>query len=171
MKSSVLSPALQGSNQYEKRNLLVRFKKSKIVDVICFLFILLFVYAAVSKLLDYEKFTVQLSKSPILTRFSGIISWLIPGIEIVVSIIIAIPKFRLVGLYSGFCLMMLFTFYIVDITQFNNGDIPCTCGGVLQNMSWNQHLAFNTLFSILGLFGILLYQPPSIKNAKSISLQ
>ena len=35
-------------------------------------------------------------------------------------------------------------------------DIPCSCGGVLEKMSWNEHLIFNIAFVVLGLVAILL---------------
>ena len=133
------------------------FKRRFIVEVACFLFVLLFVYAAVSKLLDYQKFSVQLGKSPILTKYSTMLAWIIPTIEIVISILLAIPRFRLVGLYSFFSLMIIFTGYIIAITQFSD-NIPCSCGGVLQSLSWNQHLAFNVIFIIMATLGILLHE-------------
>lgn len=166
MKHSTLSGFVPKHSHFEKDR--SWSTKKFFVDSICFLLILLFVYAAMSKVLDYQKFIVQLSKSPLLTKFSNTIAWAIPGIEIAISIAIAMPKFRLTGLYAGFCLMLLFTFYILAITQFNEGDIPCSCGGVLQNMNWNQHLLFNSIFSAMALLGILLHQPPGVSKTGSI---
>ena len=67
-------------------------KRSLLIEIIAFLFILLFVYAAVSKVLDYQKFQVQLGKSPLLTAFAGWVAWVIPAIEIIISLALAIPK-------------------------------------------------------------------------------
>ena len=44
--------------------------KNGIIEIICLLYILLFVYAAVSKLLDFENFQVQLGQSPLLSAFA-----------------------------------------------------------------------------------------------------
>jgi hypothetical protein len=57
-----------------------------LVEIISGLFILLFVYASANKLLDYQKFLVQLGKSPILSPFSNWIAWLIPLMEIVIAL-------------------------------------------------------------------------------------
>ena len=127
-----------------------------LVEIISALLILLFVYSAVSKLLDYQKFQVQLSQSPLLTAFATWVSWIIPFLEIIISIMLVFPKFRLLGLYASFSLMVMFTAYIIAITKFSDY-IPCSCGGVLQNMSWNQHLVFNVGFVLLALTGIILH--------------
>ena len=132
-------------------------KRSNIVEIICILFILLFIYAAVSKLLDYQKFSVQLGKSPLLTKYSSLIAWLIPSIEIIISIMLGVARLKLIGLYASFTLMLLFTGYIIAITRFSDST-PCSCGGVLQNMSWDQHLIFNFCFVLVGLISILLYK-------------
>mgnify|MGYP001346109640 CR=1 FL=1 len=34
--------------------------------------------------------------------------------------------------------------------------VPCSCGGVLLQMSWQQHLVFNIVASLLALAGITL---------------
>lgn len=136
----------------------LRLRKDLIVDVICALFILLFMYASVSKLIDYEKFRVQLSQSPMLTSFANWIAIVIPAIEILLSFLLSINRLRLIGLYGSFILMALFTAYIIAITQFSEV-VPCSCGGVLQNMTWNQHLFFNIIFVLLALTAILFYEP------------
>jgi uncharacterized membrane protein YphA (DoxX/SURF4 family) len=127
-----------------------------VAETIAFLFILLFMYAAIAKLMDYEKFRAQLGQSPLLTAFAPWVAWGVPGIEIVISAMLAIPRFRLVAFYAAFGLMVMFTAYIVVILQFSDY-IPCSCGGVLQDLSWTQHLVFNIVFVLLGLAGIFLY--------------
>ncbi len=126
------------------------------IDIIAALLIFLFIYAAVSKLLDYQKFRVQLGQSPMLTVFAGWVAWLIPAIEIILAVTLAVPAWRLVGLYGSFSLMTMFTAYIIAITQYSEY-VPCSCGGVLQHMSWDQHLIFNIGFVLLSLTAIILY--------------
>jgi len=69
---------------------------------------------------------------------------------------LAFLRFRLLGLYASFSLMVMFTAYIIAITKFSDY-IPCSCGGVLQNMSWNQHLIFNIGFILLAVAGIIFH--------------
>jgi uncharacterized membrane protein YphA (DoxX/SURF4 family) len=127
-----------------------------LIEIISALLIFLFVYAAISKLLDYQKFRVQLGQSPLLTAFAGSVVWIIPTIEIVISMMLATQRFRLPGLYASFTLMLLFTGYIIAITRFSTY-IPCSCGGILENLGWNEHLIFNIFFIGFALTGIILY--------------
>src|SRR5450631_3194795 len=101
-----------------------------VIDIVSYLFIILFVYAAVSKLLDYQNFVAQLGRSPMLARYYGWY-WLVPVIEIVVSIFLALPNLKLLGLYASFSLMTMFSAYIFTVLRFSEY-IPCSCGGVLQ---------------------------------------
>lgn len=131
-------------------------RKSLVYEVIASLFILLFVYAALSKIMDFEKFRVELGKSPVLNAFSGIVAVVIPVIEIIISIYLATKRYQLIAFYAAFMLMVVFSAYIVDILNFSSY-VPCSCGGVLQNMSWPQHLVFNIGFIILSIIAILIY--------------
>src|SRR5690606_35884387 len=82
------------------------------------LFILLFVYAAVSKLVDYGNFRVQLGQSPLLTAYAHVVAWAVPAIELIIAVGLVSPKLRLRGLYASFALMVMFTAYIVIILNF-----------------------------------------------------
>ena len=129
--------------------------KKTIVDIISFLFIVLFVYAAVSKLLDFESFSIQLAQSTVLSAYAGVIAWSIPGIEIIIAIVLMTTRFRIQALYASFLLMVMFTAYIVIILNFSDF-IPCSCGGVLENLSWTQHLIFNAMFIVLAAVALFL---------------
>ncbi len=132
------------------------------VSIITALYILLFLYAATSKLIDYQKFEVQLAKSPILTDFAFILVWLVPSVEIIIAVLIIIPRTIMLGLYGALALMSMFTAYIISILNFSD-TIPCSCGGILQRMGWSEHLVFNVIFVILAIMGILL-QAKIIEN-------
>ncbi|MBL7697854.1 MAG: hypothetical protein JNK79_06830, partial [Chitinophagaceae bacterium] len=127
------------------------------INCIAGLFILLFTYAGVSKLADYQKFSVELGKSPLLTSFSGFIAWSIPVVEILISLLLMMPAYQLLALYASFTLMVLFTAYLVTTLQFADY-IPCTCGGVLQNLTWQTHIIFNCCFIALAIAAILLHK-------------
>jgi hypothetical protein len=134
-----------------------------VTEIISSLFILLFIYAALNKLLDYENFKVQLANSPILTKFSGFIAVFIPSAEILTSMFLAKARFRIHALYGSLALMTVFTAYIIAILQFSY-TIPCSCGGVLSKLTWEDHLVFNTGFIVLAAAGILLYPGGAAEN-------
>ena len=125
------------------------------IEFSCMLFILLFSYASVSKLLDFETFETQLGQSPLLSAYAGTVSVGIIVIELLASSLLIFQKTRLIGLYLSFFLMMIFTTYIIVILNFSPY-IPCSCGGVLQELSWQNHLFFNGAFIILIITSLLL---------------
>lgn len=128
--------------------------KNAVIDVICYLFTMLFVYAAVSKLLDFENFQVQLGQSPLLSAFARWVSWLVPIAELVTVVLIMVPKFRSAGLIAALSLMTMFTAYIFIILNYSSF-VPCSCGGILEKMSWKTHLIFNLVFVIFALLAII----------------
>ena len=129
--------------------------KNSIIETISIMYVLLFIYAAVSKLLDFENFQVQLGQSPLLSAFASWVSWGVPIIEILIALTLLIPRYRLVGLFAAFSLMVMFTTYIIIILNFSSF-VPCSCGGILEKLGWTEHLVFNSLFILLGVMGLLL---------------
>jgi len=130
--------------------------KHIITEIICSLLAMLFVYASVSKLLDYNVFKMQLSRSPFITHFSAIIAWLLPTTEIITGALFVVPKWRLIALYASLFLLTLFTAYLIAMLNFSYY-IPCSCGGVLSSLSWKEHVIFNTVFMLLCIIAIFLY--------------
>lgn len=126
-------------------------------EIASFLLILLFVYAATSKLLDFQQFKVQLGQSPVLSPIATLVAWIIPSSEIVIAFLLTLPRFRTIGLYASFTLLVVFTAYIYTIVHFSSY-VPCSCGGILEHMNWNQHFVFNILFIILTLTAILIHE-------------
>jgi predicted benzoate:H+ symporter BenE len=126
------------------------------------------VYAAISKWQSISTIELQLSKSPMLVPYAHILCWTLPAFELIVASLLIFPKSRLIGFYCSYGLMVMFTTYIIAVTRFSE-DIPCSCGGILQNMGWDQHLVFNVIFTFLGLLGVLLYG--NYKNPKLITMK
>lgn len=148
--------------------------KAIIVEIVCYLHVLLFVYAGVSKLLDYENFKVQLGQSPMLNVHSGWIAWFIPSSELVMAILLLIPSTKLLGIFASYFLMLLFSAYIFATLNFSDY-VPCSCGGILEEMTWHQHLIFNLIFCALALIAIFFYNASAhnfaIKFRSTILLQ
>ena len=129
--------------------------KNTIADIICLLYILLFVYTAVSKLLDFQNFRVQLGQSPLLSAFAGYIAWMVPILELFIVLLIVSKRWRIIGLLGALCMMVMFTAYIFIILNYSPF-VPCSCGGILEKMGWQEHFIFNCVFMILAAAGILI---------------
>ncbi len=132
-------------------------KKGFVAYLVSVLFIILFTYAALAKLLTYRLFEAQLGQSPLLLPFAKWLAWIVPSIELVISILLFVDRFRLFSLYACFGLMALFTNYIIVLMNYTYY-VPCSCGGILQHMSWKMHLLFNIVFILLAISGIFALQ-------------
>jgi uncharacterized membrane protein YphA (DoxX/SURF4 family) len=124
------------------------------IELVCLLYVLLFVYAAVSKLMDFENFKVQLGQSPLISTFASWVSWLVPLVELFIAILLVFPKSRIYGLLAALSMMIMFTAYIFIILNYS-AFVPCSCGGILEKMDWTEHLIFNFVFVIVAIFAIV----------------
>lgn len=129
--------------------------KSNFIYITALLHIVLFTYAAISKILDFQNFQIQIGQSPLLSAFTSVVSYGVPAIEIGLVLFLLTPKFRWLGMYGSFLLMVMFTAYIFIILNFSSF-IPCSCGGILEKMSWNEHLLFNIAFVVLSGIAIVI---------------
>ena len=123
----------------------------------------LFCYAAVAKISDVEKFRTEVGQSPLLTYFVGIIVVLVPLTEFATVALLFFPSTRRLGMYASLFLMTSFTAYIITIMKFA-AYVPCSCGGILSDMTWSQHLTFNMVFTALALAGVLLEEAIAAKQ-------
>jgi len=143
--------------------------KKYFVEGVSLYYILLFVYASVSKLLEFENFQAQLGQSAIIGAYAGVISYSIIVIELLVAVMLVIPSFKLKGLYISFLLMSLFTVYIFIILNFTS-NIPCSCGGILEKMTWKVHLIFNIISLILAGLAILFFDGTSRRTKLNLTM-
>jgi len=125
------------------------------LKTISVVFVILFVYAATSKLIDFNTFKIQLDRFPFISSYAKEIAYGIPFIEFCIAGLFFFQKYLLLAFYGSLSLMVIFTTYIVLVLNFSTS-IPCSCGGILENMGWMEHLIFNIVFVALAIVGILL---------------
>lgn len=130
-------------------------KRTAITIAICWLIAALFTYTAISKLADYDNFQFGLSESPFISFMAPFLTWALPAGELILAVMLLIPRLRLTGLYLSLALLISFTVYISAMLLFAF-DIPCSCGGVLEEMSWGVHIIFNGVFILLNIVAIVL---------------
>jgi uncharacterized membrane protein YphA (DoxX/SURF4 family) len=132
--------------------------RKTLTEIFVFLYVCLFLYTGIGKLLNYEMSREQMAVMPLVGGISGFVTWFLPVFEIILSIMIFIPMTRKVGMTLGTLLMAAFTIYVAYIMKYNS-HLPCTCGGFLQELSWPQHLAFNGAFVIFGILSLRFSRP------------
>lgn len=129
-------------------------KNTSLVTLISGFLILLWVYASVSKLVDFEYSRGQMLKQVFSNGISKVLAWAVPATELITAGLLFFDRTKLAGLYSSVLLLAAFTIYIALVMAKAFGWIPCSCGGILDKLSWAQHMIFNMVFILLTLLAI-----------------
>lgn len=135
-------------------------------DFISGVLLLVFLYTAWSKLKESEQFRYTLSQSQLLSPFVDVIAWLLPVTELALAVLLFIPAARLIGLLASSLLLVALTLYLTYMVLYDP-NLPCSCGGVLAEMTWKQHIFFNLLLLLLSIIGLRLYKKEKGKLNKS----
>jgi len=130
-------------------------KKGLMTDLCIALILLLFTYSSISKFLDLKNFIFQMYRAPLplMKIMAPVLGWLIPAIESLIVIGLFSNRFRLRALYASFALLVLFELYITGMI-LSGLHLPCSCGGVIAQMSWKEHIPFNAFFIALTFYAI-----------------
>jgi hypothetical protein len=129
-------------------------KRTILVDSVTYFFILLFLYTGIEKLTEINSFKDQMVSSPLLGPLGGFVAWALPITEILLTIVLFIPKWRLKGLYASLGLMVVFTIYLIVILAIDE-HLSCSCGGIIENLTPRQHLLFNGATIVLAALAIV----------------
>lgn len=115
---------------------------------------------------------MKISPVSVINHAAPFLGYLIPVAEIVLVVYLSagiiFTKYLRTALISSVVLILIFEFYIVAVL-FSGLDLPCSCGGVIAQLSWKQHVIFNGFFIIAGLAAILYDDFTLRLKGKSIS--
>jgi len=152
------------SKIYYHRYELIHFfmkRNALIAELIFSLFILLFLYAGLSRLSEFQDFKGEILNQPINSKLVSFIAWALPILELSIALSMVFLRYRLWGLRVGLALTFVFTIYIILIKFHYFKYEPCSCGGLISGLTWTQHLFFNIFFLSIGLALLFL---PRIRN-------
>lgn len=121
----------------------------KTIEIIVVIIATLWLYAAVSKLINFSQFQDAMKKQPFPQALQAILIYGLPPVEILTGMLLLIEKRKLTGLYLSAILFIAFTAYILLIIFKFFGHIPCSCGGLIEKMGWVFHFWFNLFFLTL----------------------
>jgi predicted anti-sigma-YlaC factor YlaD len=144
-----------GSKPYRAMKRIIGMKVGTFIEIVSALFILLFLYTAISKSFKVGSTAGALKKTPLLSDVAYPVAWAVVVVEYIVAFLLFWPRTRKIGLYASLGLMSIFTIYIGLMMVFAP-KLPCSCGGVISKMTWGYHLVFNTFFAFLALIAIWL---------------
>ena len=129
--------------------------------------IFLCAYTAYAKLQDHDRFYRGLAAIAHIGDHALMLSWSVPITELLIALLLIVPRTQRLGLYLFILMMCLFTLYIASMLLWAS-KLPCNCGGAIEKLSWNQHLWFNLGFIALAMLAIWLKDNRNfkIKNQK-----
>jgi len=133
-------------------------KKLAILNFICTAIIALFTYAAFSKLFNLTAFVKGMQSQPLPVWLIQLSLFMLPVNELAIPILVMLHKTRKTGLYLSFILFLLFTIYSIAILLHQFNHIPCSCGGLIQELSWKQHLFLNIAGMALTITAITIHK-------------
>ena len=130
--------------------------KQNIEQVIIWIFVLIWTYTGISKLIDFAGFRGAILNQPFPNDIGEYLSILIPIIEVVTAILLINRKTRAIGLIGSVVMLSAFTTYVglVWVGAFER--IPCGCAGILELLGWKAHFYLNLSLLILAMIGVLL---------------
>lgn len=160
------SDVLQVDNRSKRIN--TAMTRSVFLEAISALIVALFVYTALSKLLDPITFMGQMHNQPLPRWLTDILIWFIPSSELIAAALLLIRPLRRYGLLLSSFLLLVFTMYVGLVYLHFFDRTPCSCGGVFRHMSWGEHLTFNFIFTVLAFIGVCLQRNALSINARNI---
>lgn len=131
-------------------------KSNLLLDVLIALFVLLFVYTASAKLMNFGDHVKAMHNQPLAGWLINILIYAIPIIEILVVALLLRETTKLVGLYIFTTSMIFFTGYVALVLSNHYARIPCSCVGLMKQLNWHAHLSINIVFTCMGLITIYM---------------
>jgi putative oxidoreductase len=132
-------------------------KRNTLLDLISALLILLYVYTAANKWMNFEQFKVQMHGQALPVWLAQLLIFTLPGTELLTAILLFFRRTRLAGLYLSAVLLLMFTGYVALAVFHFFDHVPCACGGVIRDFTWEMHLVFNLFFLLLNVLAITLH--------------
>ncbi|SDG61548.1 MauE/DoxX family redox-associated membrane protein [Chitinophaga filiformis] len=139
------------------------------IEAITAVLLLLWIYTGLSKLIQYDKFRFEAGRSPFLQHVAPWVAAMVPAVELVIAALLIFKRTRVAGLYASLFLMTLFTGYVYVMLHYAY-DLPCSCGGIIELLTWEQHLLVNLILTLLTAIAILLQNRLTVLRRQHILL-
>lgn len=136
------------------------------IEIVSALLIVLFVYTACTKLMEHQRFFLAMKKNPLIEEYAGFLSWWVPLSELCIATMLVLPRQRRAGLLASAITMAIFSVYVIYMVSTFT-DLPCTCGGIIQQMTWQQHVVFNITFTTLAAIAYAMQRHRFIRINRS----
>ena len=129
------------------------FQKISLIIITVF-FVILLSYALIIKAGTFGNFRTQLEQVPGIQQFGKILAYSIIILQSLTIFLLCYQRSRLWGLWITFVMVTVFTGYIGFIL-LDSSNLPCTCIGLFEKMTWKDNLVLNIGLMITALTGII----------------
>jgi hypothetical protein len=139
------------------------------IEAITAVLLLLWIYTGLNKVIHYDKFSFEAGRSPFLQHIAPLVAVLVPAGELITALLLIFKRTRVAALYASLFAMTLFTGYVYIMLQYAY-DLPCSCGGIIELLTWEQHLLVNLMLTLLTALALILQSRLDVLQQRSISL-
>ena len=95
-----------------------------------------FAYTAIAKIYDWQETRLAMYNQVVPDWSKELLLYGIPGLELVLAVMLLVPKFRRIGFRISAMLMTVFTAYVAWVWLGLAGRVPCSCGGIISSLTW-----------------------------------
>lgn len=128
------------------------------------LLVLLFAYAAFSKLFTFSAFDQQLHNQSFPGWLADFLLYFLIPAEIITALLLCFKRTVVIGLLFSSVLLLAFTAYISLVLADYFTKAPCSCGGVLKWLGWRSHLIFNLVFTALTITSLIIHLKQEVRD-------
>lgn len=146
--------------------------KNLIVEIICLILVLNFFYEGVYKIAYFSNYGFWLYHAPLLRPVAGILTYVIPTIEIGLSLALLTPSYRVATLYSIIGVLIVFVLWVMSVCLFTHR-LFWPYHALWQKTTWMQKmlismglcwLAFVAVVISKGGFSLKRFSSNSLRN-------
>lgn len=128
-------------------------KNMIMLDTFVMIFIFFFIYTGVYKLINMEAFRFNLARTGVYPdSWLFFLPYFIATIELIVVVFLMFRKKT--GVFHFGFVMTAFTIYILYLFYTGRYEV-CGCGGVLNGLKFEYHLAVNLVLVILSIIAVI----------------
>lgn len=128
------------------------------------LLVLLFSYAAFSKLFTITTFDEQLHNQAFPGWLADFLLYFLIPAELVTALLLCFKRTVILGLLGSTLMLLAFTAYIALVLAGYFSKTPCSCGGVLKSLGWKSHLIFNLVFTLLTITSLTIHLKQEVRD-------
>jgi uncharacterized membrane protein YphA (DoxX/SURF4 family) len=140
-------------------------RKTWLYDLICFVLVLNYFYEGVQKLAYLDVYGFWITHAPVIRKFGSILKYAIPISEIVIAVLLLMPKFRKAAFIASIFMQIGFILWVMSVYLFT-GYLFWPYHALWDNPTWMQKMVYGLMLAWMALTGILLSRSKTRSNGK-----